>query len=117
MNDLLPTRFQLTMNPQPETGGFVARNQDAQVHYAMLFRSWKANPDGTLDLSWGTGFAGYGVRFTGLSAVILTTHSTTELRGTAYFWTDTDQYPPNSQNDHKSVQAVAHRAACQEKAK
>jgi hypothetical protein len=40
-NDLLPTRFQLTMLLDPAPGGkeFVARNQDSKVHYAMLLPS------------------------------------------------------------------------------
>jgi hypothetical protein len=49
-NDLLPTRFQLTMRLESLSGGkaFVAQNLDPKVHYEMIFAFWKPNPDGTL---------------------------------------------------------------------
>jgi hypothetical protein len=116
MNELLPMRFQLTMLPESETGGigFVARNQDPKVHYAMVLPSWKADPGGSLALRWSTGYAGYPIRFTELSAAMLTKRSATELRGRAHSWKDTDPYPPDLRNDHNSLQVVAHRVGCQE---
>jgi hypothetical protein len=90
-------------DPAPGGKGFIARNQDSKVHYAMVFPSWKANPDGTLDLSWSTGYVGYEIEFTG---------SATELSGMAHFRTDTDPDPPDARTNRKSLAVVAHRVGC-----
>lgn len=102
-NDLLPTRFQLTLQldrPIKERR-FVAQNLDSKVHY-YLTSGWKANSDGTLDLFWGTGFVGYTIQLTG---------SARELRGTALYWTDTDPIPP-VQTNRNTVTVVANRVEC-----
>jgi len=107
-NDLLPTRFQLTLQFDLKNGkkGFVARNLDSRVHY-FLMSSWNANSDGSLDLSWSTGFVEYRIRLAGPAA---------ELRGTANYWTDTDPYPHDMGTNRNSVTVVAHRVVCQDSA-
>lgn len=104
-NDLLSTRFQLTLDPDPVTRGrFVAVNRDSKVHNGLLFRSWKANFDGTVDLIWSTGYVGYNIRFT---------DSAKELYGTAQRFTDTDPYPFAARTDN-ALEVVARRVPCSE---
>ena len=102
--DLLPLRFQLTsLSAQTDGIWFVARNQDPKVRHAMLFASWRVDPDGTIDLGWSTGYVGYNIQLTGPAA---------ELRGTAQYWTDTDPRPPAVEGNRPLLKVVAHRDGC-----
>jgi hypothetical protein len=103
-NDLLPMRFRLTLqlDPSSKGRGFVARSLDSRTHYVMT-SSWHIDSDGALALGWGTGYVGYRIHLTGSAQV---------LSGTAYYWTDTDPYPPK--NARSFMKVVAHRTECKD---
>jgi hypothetical protein len=102
--DFLPRRFQLTIRPSTNKGGFVARNLDSKAgdsSLMVLLSSWNTNLDGTLHIVWSTGYVGYDIHLSGSGA---------ELRGTAHYFTDTDPLP----RTNRDTAVVAQRVGCKE---
>jgi hypothetical protein len=97
-------QFQLTLQlvPSSKGKGFVARSLDSRMPYTMT-SSWYIDSDGAVALGWSTGYVGYRIHLTG---------SAQALSGTAYYWTDTDPYPPKSVRS--SINVVAHRTECKD---
>ena len=103
-NDVLPLRFELTINLDPlRRGWLTARNLDPHVRYELIGSSWTVDSHGVLRLDWSTGYVGYNIQLSG---------SAEHLRGMAHWWTDTGPLPGFNPVTDWSV--VANRFACKE---
>lgn len=93
-----PRRFQLTT--RPAESGFEARDLDSKEHWNLQLTAWNVTDEGKVEIGWSTGFVGWG---------ILLSKSGSNLRGTAHYFTDTDD--PNKPS--RPVTVVAHSVDCE----
>jgi hypothetical protein len=111
--DVLPKRFLLTSHPSPyhkDSAGkiFTARSLDPKIRWDLSLSSWTVTGDGYLQISWSTGYVGYGVKLG---------WNKDSYRGTAHYWTDTDLLPLDPFTTRNSTAVHAHRVECKDSEK
>lgn len=111
--DVLPKRFRLTSQPFPyhtDSAGkiFVARNLDSKIRWDLSLSSWTVTDDGYIQITWSTGYVGYGIRLG---------WSKGSFRGTAHYWTDTDPLPLDLFTTRNSTAVHVDRVKCKDSEK
>lgn len=97
--DSPPRRFQLTT--RPVESGFEARDLDSKRwEGSTTLTAWNVTDEGKVEIGWSTGFVGWD---------ILLSKSGANLRGTAHYFTDTDDLNKPS----RPLTVVAHSVDCE----
>jgi hypothetical protein len=106
--NVLPKRFLLTSHPSPydkDSAGkiFTARSLDPKIRWDLSLSSWTVTDDGYLQISWSTGYVGYGVKLGWNKGF---------YRGSAHYWTDTDPQPLDPFTTRNSTPVRVDRVEC-----
>jgi hypothetical protein len=112
-DDVLPKRFLLTSQPfryhkESAEKIFAARNLDPKIRWDLSLSSWTVTDDGYLKIVWSTGYVGYGVKLGWNKG---------SYRGTAHYWTDTDQLPLDLFTTRNSTVVRVDRVECKDSEK